>query len=213
MIWHIPNQERYSTVSGSDLVNMAPNRYRSPYCTADRKMKILNIFLIALFFAACAKPQQVAKNSDPLQDIKQTVRAKFPSVKQLSTNDLDAWLKDAKREKPLLLDARKPEEFAVSHLPGAINAGDETQVAEALKNYPKDKPVVAYCSVGWRSSMLAEKLKNQGYASVENLEGSIFQWANEGREIYHENLRVTQVHQFDKKWGELLKPELRAPMN
>jgi hypothetical protein len=38
---------------------------------------------------------------------------------------------------------------------------------------PKDRPVVAYCAVGWRSSALAEKLKAQGYTNVGNLEGLI----------------------------------------
>ena len=168
--------------------------------------------LIAILFAACAKPQPVANNSDPLQEIKHTVRNKFPSVTQLSTNDYDAWMKDPTRKKPLLLDARKPEEFSVSHLRYAINVADDPQIVEALKSYPKDSPIVAYCSVGYRSSMLVEKLKAQGYENVVNLEGSIFQWANEGRPIFQNEQPTNQVHPYDKKWGELLKPELRAPL-
>jgi rhodanese-related sulfurtransferase len=176
-------------------------------------MKIIYFFLIAIFLAACTKPQEVAKNADPLSDIKQTVRTKFPTVTQLSTNDYAAWMKDPNRKKPLLLDARNPEEFTVSHLRYALNVADEPQIVEVLKGYPKDSPIVAYCSVGYRSSMLVEKLKSQGYTNVVNLEGSIFQWANEGRPVFQNEQPVTQVHQYDKKWGELLKPELRAPLN
>ena len=170
------------------------------------------VFIFALLLASCAKPQLVEKNPDPLAEIKQTVRAKFPTVKQLSSTEYDAWMKDATRKKPLLLDARKQEEFSVSHLRYAISAADEKLTEEALKGYPKDSPIVAYCSVGWRSSELVEKLKKQGYSNVVNLEGSIFQWANEGRPIFQDSQQVNQVHQFDKKWGELLKPELRAPL-
>ncbi len=176
-------------------------------------MKLIQVFFIALIFTACAKPKVVENNSDPLAEIKQTIRTKFPSVTQLSTSDYDAWIKDSTRKKPLLLDARKPEEFSVSHLRYAINVGDEPQIVEALKDYPKDAPIVAYCSVGYRSSMLLEKLKSQGYTNVVNLEGSIFQWANEGRPIFQNEQPTNQVHQYDKKWGELLKPELRAPLN
>ncbi len=176
-------------------------------------MKLIYLLLITVFLAACTKPQQVAKNTDSLQDIKQTVRNKFPSVTQLSTNDYAAWMKDPNRKKPLLLDARKPEEFSVSHLRYALNVADEPQIVEVLKGYPKDSPIVAYCSVGYRSSVLVEKLKSQGYTNVVNLEGSIFQWANEGRPVFQNEQPVNQVHQFDKKWGELLKPELRAPLN
>lgn len=175
-------------------------------------MKLIPGLVVALFFAACAQPVPVtqdAKPADPLHDIKQTVRTKFPGVKQLATNDLAAWLQDATREQPLLLDARTPEEFAVSQLRGARHG---EQIAAALKDYPKDKPIVTYCAVGYRSSALAEKLQQQGFTNVVNLEGSIFQWANEGRPIYKGEQVVQQVHPFDAKWGQMLKPEVRAPV-
>ena len=175
-------------------------------------MKITLIILLLSLFFGCTKPAQVAPVNGPLFEIKQTVRNKFPTVKQLSTNELAAWMNDAKREQPLLLDARKAEEFAVSHLHGAINADAEPQVAAALKNYPHDKPIVAYCSVGYRSSMLAEKLMQQGFTKVVNLEGSIFQWANEGQPVYKGEAQVRQVHPFDPQWGKLLKPELWSPL-
>lgn len=175
-------------------------------------MKLLTILFTTLLFISCAKPVQQATEStaaDPLHDIKQTVRNKFPSVKQLSTNELDSWLKDKNRPQPLLLDARSPEEFAISQLHGARN-GD--QIAAALKDYPKDQPIVTYCAVGYRSSALAEKLHQQGFTNVVNLEGSIFQWANEGRTVYQGEQVVKQVHPFDAKWGQMLKPEVRAPI-
>lgn len=167
------------------------------------------LLLLGILFGACAKPVQIAPPTDPLHDIKQTVRAKFPSVQQLSTNELDAWLKDANRAQPLLLDARAPAEFAVSHLRGARNA---EQIEAALKAYPKDQPIVNYCSVGYRSSVLSEKLMQGGFTNVYNLEGSIFQWANEGRPVYKGEQIVREVHPYDAKWGQMLKPELRAPL-
>jgi rhodanese-related sulfurtransferase len=50
------------------------------------------------------------------------VRDRFPDVSQLSTSSLDAWLRDAQRPAPQLVDARSEEEFVVSHLPGALRA-------------------------------------------------------------------------------------------
>lgn len=177
------------------------------------KKTLLVIILFAI--SACSRaPQLVSQQtSEPdLQKIKQTVREKFPTVRQLATTDLDAWMKDNSRAKPLILDARKPEEFAVSHLQRAVNAGDDAQLAAALKDIPKDQPIVAYCSVGYRSSALSEKLMKQGFTNVANLEGSIFQWANEGRPVFQGEQQVKQVHPFDAKWGNLLRPELRAPL-
>lgn len=175
----------------------------------DMKKTTLLLILGMLWLGACAKPVPVAPSADPLHDIKQTVRTKFPSVQQLSTNELDAWLKDTNRTQPLLLDARAPHEFAVSQLRGARN---DAQIEAALQDYPKDQPIVSYCSVGYRSSVLSEKLMQRGFTKVYNLEGSIFQWANEGRPVYKGEQIVRQVHPYDVKWGQMLKPELRAPL-
>lgn len=181
-------------------------------------MKISAVYLLLLTLAACNKMPApplaaVAKPaSSEWQNIKQTVRQKFPTVRQLSTQELGAWLNSKDKAPPLLLDARAPEEFAVSHLLQARNAANDVQIAAALQNRPKDQPLVAYCSVGYRSSALAEKLKQQGFTNVANLEGSIFQWANEGRPVYRDDQQVKLVHPFDKKWGLLLNQELWSPL-
>lgn len=133
-----------------------------------------------------------------------TIRRKFPGVRQLSTQDLAAWLADPSRPTPILIDTREPKEFAVSHLPHARHAASLAAV-QAL-NLPKSQPIVVYCSVGYRSSSLAEQLTQAGYSQVANLEGSIFAWANEGRPVYRGTNTVTEVHPYDAKWGQLLAP-------
>lgn len=147
-----------------------------------------------------------------LASVEKQVREKFPSVRQLSTADLASWLSDSKRAKPVLLDVRSPEEWKVSRLAGAKNTPPGTKPEEALAGVAKDAPVVVYCSVGYRSSQLAEKLQKAGWTNVVNLEGSIFQWANEGRPVVDDRGPAKQVHPYDATWGELLKPELRAPI-
>lgn len=147
-----------------------------------------------------------------LSKTEQEIREKFPGVKQFSTGDLAAWLADGKRAKPVLLDVREADEWKVSHLAGAKNTPAGTKPEEALAGVAKDAPVVVYCSVGYRSSAFAEKLQKAGWTNVVNLEGSIFQWANEGRPVVDDKGAATKVHPYDAKWGELLKPELRAPL-
>lgn len=131
-----------------------------------------------------------------------TIRRKFPGVRQLSTRELADWLANTNRPAPVLIDARHPREFAVSHLPGARHATSTTAVrALAL---PPHQPLVVYCSVGYRSSALAEKLAQAGFTQVANLEGSIFAWANEGRPVFRGTNAVPAVHPYDAKWGQLL---------
>jgi 3-mercaptopyruvate sulfurtransferase SseA len=82
------------------------------------------------------------------------VREKFPAVKQLSTTNLAAWLVDPSRPQPQLLDVRTPEEFAVSHLTGARLVSPDSKVVDVLATLDRQRPVVVYCSVGYRSSTL-----------------------------------------------------------
>ena len=53
---------------------------------------------------------------------------------------------------------------------------------------------------------LARRLDELGYKQVRNLEGSLFEWANEGRPLYSGDRRVQKVHPYDSDWGPLLDP-------
>lgn len=135
--------------------------------------------------------------------IKAKIRRHFPTVATISTADLASWLGDRSRPAPLLLDARKPAEHAVSHLPGAVLAPTDDTDLKALAAAEPGRPIVAYCSLGYRSAMLAERLAKMGHGDVYNLEGSIFVWANEGRPLYRGEREVRQVHPYGALWGKL----------
>lgn len=145
--------------------------------------------------------------------VKKGIRIRFPSVTQLSTERLSLWSSLPDTTQPVLLDAREREEYEVSHLRGAWLASSEKKAVAALKKVGKNHPVVVYCSVGYRSSELAVKLHARGFTNVYNLEGSIFQWANEGRPVYSDKGKVKNVHPFNSTWGQLLEKELwfRSP--
>lgn len=133
------------------------------------------------------------------------VRETFPDVPQLSTERLAELLEED--TDVVLLDARSQEEFATSHLQGAIRATSVRAARRALVEARGAKPIiVVYCSVGYRSSRLAQRLQARGVENVFNLEGSLFKWANEGRPVYTGSEPVRTVHPFDEDWGELLHP-------
>lgn len=148
---------------------------------------------------------------DSLDHWKAVVRARFPGVSQLSTTNLAAWLADTNRARPLLLDVRTEAEFRVSHLPGARRVDPDAKAAELRALLATtNTPVVVYCSVGWRSSALAERLLKAGQTNVSNLEGSIFGWSNEGRPLEADTGPATRVHPYNRTFGRLLQPALRA---
>ena len=134
--------------------------------------------------------------------IKRLIRLQFPQVQQLSTTELAMWLADNKRSQPLLLDARTLAEYQVSHLQNAQPIADNSQEPLDAVNYTT--PIVVYCSVGYRSSAIAHQLQSSGYKRVFNLEGSIFQWANENRPVYRQSKAVAEVHPYNKFWQYLL---------
>ena len=135
--------------------------------------------------------------------IKLLIRLQFSEIRQLSTTDLADWLSEESRSNPLLLDARTPEEYWVSHLIEAKLATDNLEDFVAQK-IDYSTPIVVYCSVGYRSSAIACRLESIGYRTVFNLSGSIFQWVNENRLVYQAGKPVSQVHPYNKFWQHLL---------
>lgn len=133
------------------------------------------------------------------------VREQFPHVKQITTSELAVQISAG--APPLIIDVRTKAEFEVSHLAGAINAESTRDVQAAIERAP-GRPAVLYCSVGYRSSAVAEKLVQRGVKNVANLEGSIFAWANEGRLLVKDAQPATLVHPYNARWGKLLNRPL-----
>ncbi|MBK8698661.1 MAG: rhodanese-like domain-containing protein [Saprospiraceae bacterium] len=103
----------------------------------------------------------------------------------------------------LLLDTREREEFLVSHIKGALYTGYQDFDATVLKSVPKNRKIVVYCSIGYRSEKIGEKLKKLGYAQVYNLYGSIFEWVNRGFEVVDKDNKPTQrIHGYSKDWSK-----------
>lgn len=107
------------------------------------------------------------------------------------------------------LDARSKPEYEVSHIPSAKWIGFSAFNSKDVEKLDRTKPVVVYCSVGYRSEKIALKLQQLGFSKVMNLYGGIFAWKNQGREVVNmEGTPTEQVHTYNKKWGEwLLKGE------
>ena len=163
--------------------------------------------LAALLLAA---PLAIACGGTSMSQLKALVRASFPGVPQMSIEELDRRLKDA--PPPLVIDVREPFEYEVSHLPGAVHAQGDT-IAELVAETEPDRPIVLYCSVGYRSSAAVADLIQLNDPEIGgrvwNLEGSIFEWANSGRPVYRGPEEVDRVHPYAKQWSKLLEPHLR----
>ncbi len=141
-------------------------------------------------------------------DVKARIRSRYPAVPQLSVSALRDWLLDSTRAPPLLLDVRTPDEFADGHIEGAVRVDSVGEALRRLRQQPVGVSAVLYCSVGQRSTALADRLLARGARSIYNLEGSLFEWANEGQPVAASDGRTGKVHPYDREWGVLLRREL-----
>jgi len=105
----------------------------------------------------------------------------------------------------VFLDAREPREYAVSHIDGALPVGYDQFDLKKIGDLDRNSRIVVYCSVGYRSEKIAEKLLAAGFKNVSNLYGGIFEWVNQGHPVYAENGKTRQVHAFDRAWGVWLR--------
>lgn len=77
----------------------------------------------------------------------------------------------------VVLDVRKPEEFAAGHVPGARNVShDELPARLAELSSLKDKNVVLYCRSGRRTAIAEQTLRAAGFTKLLHLEGDFLAW-------------------------------------
>ncbi|GLR18926.1 hypothetical protein GCM10007940_35420 [Portibacter lacus] len=108
----------------------------------------------------------------------------------------------------VILDAREMKEYKVSHLPKAIYVGYDDPELGLIQSIDKDKKLLFYCSIGYRSEKIGERAKEMGFTEVYNLYGSIFEWANKGYELEDSSKAETnQIHGYNWLWGRWITNE------
>ena len=105
----------------------------------------------------------------------------------------------------MILDTRAPNEYAVSHLPNAILVDYDHFQPKHVKSINKDTPIIVYCSVGYRSERIGEKMQKMGFKDVKNLYGGIFAWKNDDYPVINSQGQETDsVHTYNKNWSQWL---------
>ena len=97
-------------------------------------------------------------------------------MREISAPELAAWLADASREKPQLVDVREAWEFERARIEGA-QLVPMREVPGRIGEIEQGKPVVAICHHGGRSMQVALFLEKAGYNNVHNLVGGVDAWS------------------------------------
>ena len=126
-----------------------------------RKMKkILPFILSLMFLSSCGTP-----GSSP------------SGYRQIRMDEAVKMMKDEKNY--IILDVRRPDEYAEGHIPGAINVPNEDIGTAEIAELPyKSQLILVYCRSGRRSKEAAEKLVKLGYTNIVEF-GGILDWKGE----------------------------------
>ena len=123
--------------------------------------KLIPILLSALMFTGCAGSSNHQTNT-------------YRSI----TMD-EAVTMMAQETGYIILDVRRPDEFAAGHIPNAINVPNETIGTDEIPELPnKDQLIMVYCRSGRRSKEASAKLVKLGYTNIVEF-GGILDWKGE----------------------------------
>lgn len=102
-------------------------------------------------------------------------------IKVVSPQEMQSLLK---LDDVQLVDVRTPEEYKDGFIANAQNIDFKSPTFdEDIKKLDKAKPVIVYCKSGKRSAKSAQKLKEEGFTIIYDLEGGFIRWQHDGMEI------------------------------
>ena len=123
--------------------------------------KLLPILLSALMFTGCAGTSNNQTNT----------------YRQITMDEAVDMM--AQESDYIILDVRRPDEFAAGHIPNAINMPNEIIGTAEISELPdKNQLIMVYCRSGRRSKEAAEKLVKLGYTNIVEF-GGILDWKGE----------------------------------
>ena len=123
--------------------------------------KLIPILLSALMFTGCSGTSNSQTNT----------------YRQITMDEAVTMM--AQETGYIILDVRRPDEFAAGHIPNAINVPNETIDTDEIAELPdKDQLIMVYCRSGRRSKEASEKLVKLGYTNIVEF-GGILDWKGE----------------------------------
>ena len=123
--------------------------------------KLIPILLSALMFTGCAGISDNQTNT----------------YRQITMDEAVAMMEQETGY--IILDVRRPDEFAAGHIPNAINVPNESIGTDEIPELPdKNQLIMVYCRSGRRSKEASEKLVKLGYTNIVEF-GGILDWKGE----------------------------------
>lgn len=169
-------------------------------------MKWLSIFLVILvcyiLFTYIVQTYQQHNDPHGVKVSSQKYDLMLRALLSRTTPEVDIAHLSKNYDSYTLLDARSRTEYEVSHLPHAHWIGYDDFEVSRLQSIDKEQAIIIYCSVGYRSEKMTQRLLAMGFKNVANLYGGLFEWMNEGHRVVNLSGQMTdQIHAYNKVWG------------
>jgi len=135
-------------------------------------------FLLAGFLLSLTWTQIVQSAGPPPVVLEMVEKAKA-EVRMVTAAEVKEALD--KKEQAVFLDVRDPWEFAVGHLPGAINVSRGTLEFKIWDKVPdQNAKIYVYCSTAMRSALAAKTLNDLGYKKAVLMNAQFEEWIQAG---------------------------------
>lgn len=153
--------------------------------------------LLAAVSFSCGAPGQALDDAEKARKIDEMFAGYVPSFPEVPTVTARQLADQLAAGDVVVVDVREPEEQQVSMIPGAITKEEFEAHAEELRG----REVVTYCTIGYRSGLYAQRLREEGW-DARNLEGSILAWTLAGESLVGPDGEPTKrVHVYGKTWA------------
>ena len=127
---------------------------------------LLLLALLCAALAGCSRKGQVMDGDGMMN-----------SYRQISQDEAKEMMK--KVDGHVIVDVRRPDEYAAGHIPGAICIPNESIGTEMPPGLPDvEQIILIYCRSGNRSKQAAQKLFDMGYKHIYEF-GGINSWTGE----------------------------------
>ena len=158
------------------------------------------VVLIAVLAVACSqsqlRPASFFTGESAVENIQTRVLHEMLAEREARVGNANEGGEQEPSSDFVVVDVRSEKEFDVSVIPGAIT---KPQFEKDAASY-RDKLVICYCTVGWRSGIYAKQMADKGF-EVKNYKGSILAWVNAGLPLVTLDGQPTnRVHTYSDRY-------------
>lgn len=110
------------------------------------------------------------------------VTAAKTRIQEIALDEVESAIRAA----DVVLDVREADEFAASHIPGAIHISRgmlEFKLSNSPELSSRDLKIVVYCKTSGRAALAACALLDMGYLHVKSIAGGFDAWAGAGKPV------------------------------